>query len=122
MNAAQLLSQTSKPTIFTCGTALMADAMALANEWAVGDDLSMIGPDFVARENALRMILDAAYRLAVQSKETDLSQMLGAWIKGNAIIMRCNLTDYDLEELCLTADDLDAAATKAARMFREVAE
>jgi hypothetical protein len=37
MNAAQLLSQTSKPTIFTCGTALMADAMALANEWAVGD-------------------------------------------------------------------------------------
>jgi hypothetical protein len=122
MNAFNLLRQPSKPTVGACGTALAADAMALAAEWSVGSDLAMISAERVARENALRIALDAAHRLAVQNKEADLAKMLGAWIKGNGITMRCNLTDADLDDLVWAADDLEEAATNAARMFRENAE
>lgn len=122
MTTHHLLRQTAKPSIHACGTALAADAMALAAEWSVGSDLSMIGAERVAKENALRIALDASYRLAVQNKEADLAQMLGAWIKGNGITMRCNLTEFDLDDVVFAADDLEEAATNAARMFRQVAE
>lgn len=122
MTTHQLLRQPAKPSITASGTALASDAMALAAEWSTGSDLDMISVERAARENALRIALDAAYRLAVQNKEADLAKMLGAWIKGNAITMRCNLTDWDLDDLVCTADDLEEAATNAARMFRQVAK
>ena len=51
-----------------CSAALVADADALAAEWSVGNDLSMISASDVARRTATAIILDAARKVLARDR------------------------------------------------------
>lgn len=122
MNAAHLLRHTREPSIAACGSALAADAMALAAEWSVGNDLAMVSDKTAALENALRIALAAAWEIANDNRETNLAIFLAAYLKGNAAVMTVNRTEADEWAIDEAANDMEtAAAALVADMWAEVA-
>lgn len=73
MHTTALRRQTDLPPLDKrtgiAAAAVVMDLDALVSEWSVGNDLSMIGADEVARRNAEEVIVEAAMRILSRGRK-----------------------------------------------------
>lgn len=108
--------------------AIVADVDAIASEWSVGNDLSMIGAETVARRNAEAIIIEAAARILERGQKRSMTvyrngssrttRAAGLALADALRAYQAGVSANDAAELEEAADALEYAATEAAEWFR----
>lgn len=131
-HATALLRQIDAPPLAArtgiCAAAIVADVDALAAEWSVGNDLSMIGVASVARRNAEAIIIEAAVRILARGTKASVTVYrhgIPHTARSAGIVMADVLQAYqdgvaaqDDAELEASAEALEVFAAEAAEWFR----
>lgn len=113
-HTATLLHRTVKPHIAEMAGAIQQDAAALAAEWSVGSDLSMISAKSVASENVARILLLASAAALKDAGDGTMAQLVEAYLAGRRVEMQFAHRNWQTE--C----DLDAAAADAEALADEL--
>ena len=126
---ATLISQLDAPPLAKrtgiAAAAIVSDVDAIAAEWSVGNDLSMIGAESVARINAEAIIIEAAVRILARTPKASMTVYrhgTPCTTRAAGLALADMLQAYqdgvDGIELDATADTMEAFAAEAAEWFR----
>jgi hypothetical protein len=123
MHTPTLIKRLTPPTMDQIAIALYKDAAQVGEEYAKGDELSMISAQSVARNRVPEMLMRAAIIALMADGDNAMAEMLAALLKGRkAGAQWCNRDWQTGEFLEEAAASVEEAGAEIAERFRKGAE